>query len=290
MRKHLTHRVAEATRPLSEQREFFIWDDELKGFGLRVGRTGSKSWVFQAVALPSPKPQRMSLGPFPAVSVGIARDKAAQARGTIAAGGDPFAGHQVAAAAITLGTFIDHHYLPHAEAHKKSWRDDQGDLRRYLPPAWRTRALDSFSTNDMVQLHIALGQRGHYISNALLRLLRAMFNCARTGATCRRLTSIQCESWTGIQSTSASDFLTLEEFDRLMVVLAAEPEALWRDYFTMCLLTAQRRNEVARMTWEELDLNTGIWILPAARTKANRASHIPLTTQVLSILARRRAA
>jgi len=42
------------------------------------------------------------------------------------------------------------------------------------------------------------------------------------------------------------------------------------------LLTAQRRNEVARMTWSEMN-EDGVWTIPAERFKAKRASAIPLS-------------
>ncbi len=52
----------------------------------------------------------------------------------------------------------------------------------------------------------------------------------------------------------------------------------------LLILTGQRRGEVAGMCWSELDLDKGIWTLPAKRAK-NAISHIvPLPKLALSIL------
>jgi integrase len=48
------------------------------------------------------------------------------------------------------------------------------------------------------------------------------------------------------------------------------------------LLTAQRRNEVARMRWEEVADNT--WSIPAERRKNAQAHTVPLTGTVLRLL------
>ncbi|MBL8958722.1 MAG: DUF4102 domain-containing protein, partial [Gemmatimonadetes bacterium] len=41
----ITKRVVDATTP--EHRDVFVWDAEVKGFGLKVTTTGRKSFVFQ---------------------------------------------------------------------------------------------------------------------------------------------------------------------------------------------------------------------------------------------------
>jgi integrase len=50
----------------------------------------------------------------------------------------------------------------------------------------------------------------------------------------------------------------------------------------LLMLTGQRRNEVAEMTWDEI--NGDIWCLPAGRVKNKRAHVIPLTGLALSVL------
>jgi integrase len=49
------------------------------------------------------------------------------------------------------------------------------------------------------------------------------------------------------------------------------------------LLTAQRRNEVARMAWQEIDKEAS-WTIPAARYKTKRANVVPLSKGTLVVI------
>jgi integrase len=55
----------------------------------------------------------------------------------------------------------------------------------------------------------------------------------------------------------------------------------------LLILLGQRRDEVAGMRWSELDLERGVWRLPAARTKNNRPHEVPLPRQAVELLAGR---
>ena len=56
------------------------------------------------------------------------------------------------------------------------------------------------------------------------------------------------------------------------------------------VLTATRSGEVRGATWNEIDLDAGVWTIPAARMKADREHAIPLSVQAHVILQRARAA
>jgi integrase len=49
------------------------------------------------------------------------------------------------------------------------------------------------------------------------------------------------------------------------------------------LLTAQRRDEVAHMSREEIG-NDGIWTIPAERYKTKRPNHVPLSNAALALI------
>ena len=60
--------------------------------------------------------------------------------------------------------------------------------------------------------------------------------------------------------------------------------------YKLLLLTGARRQEVAAMSWSELDLDAGIWTIPGARTKNGREHRIPLAPQAIAFLDRRSVA
>jgi integrase len=49
------------------------------------------------------------------------------------------------------------------------------------------------------------------------------------------------------------------------------------------LLTAQRRDEVATMIWQEIDRD-GIWTIPAERYKTKRSNHVPLSIGARAVI------
>jgi integrase len=50
------------------------------------------------------------------------------------------------------------------------------------------------------------------------------------------------------------------------------------------ILTAARSGEVRCMRWAEVDLDAGVWIVPASRTKAGKEHRIPLTSKAIACL------
>ena len=56
------------------------------------------------------------------------------------------------------------------------------------------------------------------------------------------------------------------------------------------LLTAQRGAEIMSMEWDELDLETGWWTIPAEKTKNGLSHRVPLTAPALAIIREMKAA
>ena len=61
------------------------------------------------------------------------------------------------------------------------------------------------------------------------------------------------------------------------------------DHITICaikliILTGQRESEVASAEWSELNLDAGIWDIPAHRTKMERSHRVHLSPQAISVI------
>ena len=50
------------------------------------------------------------------------------------------------------------------------------------------------------------------------------------------------------------------------------------------MLTAARSGEVRLATWDEIDLDAAVWLVPGARMKAKRDHRVPLSGPALAIL------
>jgi integrase len=79
---------------------------------------------------------------------------------------------------------------------------------------------------------------------------------------------------------------------RERVLTDTEINALWhaelgypmQPLLRMMLLTGQRKSEVAKATWGELDLDKKLWVIPSGRMKADAAHAVPLSDGVLDLL------
>jgi integrase len=77
----------------------------------------------------------------------------------------------------------------------------------------------------------------------------------------------------------------LSDAEIVMVMRAADatPDP-YRTFVKLLLLLGQRRTEIARMRWRDIDLDAGTWTLPAALTKARREHCVPLVPMVVDLL------
>ena len=75
-----------------------------------------------------------------------------------------------------------------------------------------------------------------------------------------------------------------EVADALATVRTSQAVVTTKDAFELLVLTAARSGEVRLATWAEMDLDAGVWTIPAARMKAKRDHRVPLSGRALAIL------
>src|SRR5918997_6892018 len=82
----ITKRLVDATAPAD--RDVFVWDAELPGFGLRVKPSGTKSYLLQYRNAEG-RSRRLTLGRHGPLTAERAREKALRLLASIADGADP---------------------------------------------------------------------------------------------------------------------------------------------------------------------------------------------------------
>jgi integrase len=81
--------------------------------------------------------------------------------------------------------------------------------------------------------------------------------------------------------------LSLEELKELLQVLNdphGRTSLTVRNVMRMLISTGARRSEVSQMQWSEVDLELGVWTLPADRTKTRQQRRVSLSSFSLGIL------
>ncbi len=74
--------------------------------------------------------------------------------------------------------------------------------------------------------------------------------------------------------------------DELQVLWGAldDAEPIVHGVFRLMLLSAQRRNEISRKRWMDLDRRENCWNIPTELTKTKRPYRVPLTPAMLAII------
>ena len=86
-----------------------------------------------------------------------------------------------------------------------------------------------------------------------------------------------------IQKTEQHRALPIDEMPAFMGKLR-QREGIAARALEFVILTAARSGEVRGATWAEIDLATGVWVVPAERMKAGREHRVPLNRAALQLL------
>jgi integrase len=290
-----------ATQPLTAQRiqratcpygktQAMLWDAVQPGLVLRIYPSGAKTFfVFYRVGSGRKATQRWDkIGNALAISLQDARDAARARLGAVAKGGDP-AGERRAESRrrrerlepALAGYAAD---LERRQVVKR--KDVLSLLRRELSGALGNLELAELDRNTIVQRIAEIERSGRPGAAQDLRKNASVFLgwAADTGL----ITASPLAGWRRARRTRA------EQIDRSGRALADwELSIFWRaagedwpfgPYLKMLLLLGQRRTETALMSWCDVDLEAGVWILPPEITKSGRPHKIPLPPQAVAIL------
>jgi integrase len=276
----LTQRRIETIRCPAGKKDILVFDDEQKGLGVRVTAGGGKSFLAQYRH--AGVKRRIPLGSCSAISLADARSAVKAIMGDVAKGSDPASERKRKAAhdALTLETLV------------RQWETlNLADRRkRYATEA--VRALRYAFASLLKTPAAELGR------NAVVRVLDGLANDGKTAMASRTAAyGRACYQWAvkrGSLSTNPFHALPLAAaVKRERVLTDDELRAIWRatekpssynGIVRASILSGQRREEIAGLTWRELAPDLATWTLPSSRTK-NRAEHIiPLSEQMRALL------
>lgn len=255
------------------------WDKKLPGFALRLSQGGRKTWVI-AYRFEG-RLRWLTLGTYPPLTLADARELAKARLADVQKGADPAVAKQDAREQATFAELRQRYFEDYARARKKSWREDERLLARYVPESWQNRKLANFTRDEIGRLHAAVGRdHGQSAANHLMRLLRAMFNLARDW---RLLRADNPASGVKMFREKARErFLAPDELQRLNTALAQEPNPYWRAFFALALLTGLRRSELLAARWKQVDLD--VKLLRLLETKAGRPHVLPLSEAAAALI------
>ena len=285
MKLKITKHVVDKATP--DSNDSFIWDSELKGFGLKVTPAGTRVYIVQkrvAGAL-----RRMTIGRHGSPwTPDEARKEALRLLGIVATGQNPTEKKVKDAASMTVASVCDL-YLKEGCATKKpsTLATDRGRIARHIKPLLGPKKLDAVNRADVQRflMDVADGKtktdertrkRGRSIvrggrgaATRTLGLLGAIFKFA-VDRGLRQDNPVR-----GVQrfpDRHNERFLSEEEFSNLGEALAdAETEGEY-PHGLACIrllaLSGCRRAEVLSLRWEWIDFKHSCLRLPDSKTGA----------------------
>jgi integrase len=270
--------------PLPPTGRLYYTDAKTPGLSLCVWDTGVKT--FELYKRIGGRPTRLKIGRFPEISVEQARKTLSQMIGEISKGNDPAADRRKARNETTVGELFNLYLENHAKPYKRTWKEDQSQFLRYLTE-WKTRQLSQIRRADVAAMHAKIGKTAPYAANRVLGLLSVMFNYA---AGLGYEGGNPANGVRKFKEQSRDRFLRADEIQAFFQSLQhAETPEVWRDFFTIALLTGARRANVEAMKWVDVELQRGLWKISETESKNSEPLLCVLAPHAVEILKRRDA-
>ncbi len=233
---HITKRVIDSLSYEGKNGSRDIrWDDRLPGFGVRVYPSGAKSFVLSYRC--HGRKRLMVLGRYGVLTLEIARDKARQAMVNSAGGDDPLDQRAKWMRGETIADLAEAYIERHAKIHKKSWKDDERALDKYVLPRWATKKVRNLARADVARLHHEVGRTYPYAANRLLELISKMCELARIWGLVDENAVNPGRGITRFREEKRDRFITPQELPRLAEAIDNEPSLFARYALWMYLLT-----------------------------------------------------
>ena len=263
------------------------------GLYLRVRRSGSRSWLF--ICMISGKRRELGLGSAHDVTLAQARQKAAETRGVFMEGRDPVleraAAAQPAVTPQTFGEFAetlidDIESGFRNEKHRKQWRSTLATHAAALRP----KPLAAIDTDDIIEILKPIWTKLPETASRVRGRIERVLDAAKA----KRLRSGENPArWRGhlellLPRRSKIDqdhhaALPFSDIAAFMRDLAGRSATAARA-LEFTILTAARTGEALGATWDEINLETKVWSIPAARMKAGQPHQIPLSAGAIAML------
>lgn len=275
----ITKRVVDALQPGG--RDSYLWDGELKGFGIKTTPAGVKTYLVQyRLGGRSGRARRVTIGRHGSPWTPEAARKEAKAiLGEIAQGVDVAlvkrAEKQSAATALTVADLAHKFLAEHVEAKRKDRTAEEYRrlLKRVILPSLGKRLVTDIARQDVARLHHGL-RVTPYQANRVLAVLSKMFNLAEAWGE-RPDGSNPCRHVEKFPERKRERFLSAEELSRLGEALATcRSSPHFVALVKLLVFTGARLNEILTLEWSWIDFERGEARLPDSKTGA-KILHLP---------------
>ena len=268
-------------------KDIVYWDSGCPGFGVKITPKGRKVFIvlYRAGGAGS-RLRKYTIGPYGRVTLHQARAAALKIFAARTEGRDPAAEKQQARRRLVtdrveelVELFITEHV-----SKTRSAREISRLLRREVIPTWGARSIHDIGKRQIIELVTEVAARGTpSAANKLLKMIKAFFRwCVG-----RAILDISPANGLAAPARERARDRVLEDGELACILKAARQiEGPYGGIVELLALTGQRREEVAQLTWDEIDLASRTWTLPASRTKNGKRHIVHLSYEAVAVLKR----
>jgi integrase len=279
-------------RPAAPGKSYDVRDGVVPGLHVRVMPSGMRTFVLVARYAGSKNPTRRALGSYGELSLEQARQKARHWLNLIGRGVDPkHEEERERQAALrqqknSFAAVAEEYIRRHVTTLRRAAVVER-ELRREFVDRWGDRPITDITQHDVVAVIDAVVDRGApYQAHIVFGHVRTLFNWAIA----RGVYGLDRSPCDRLRPAAVIG----KKLARQRILSDAEIRAFWGATEAMgypygallrfLLITGQRKSEVAGARWSEFDLDRRLWVIPAARMKANAAHVVPLSDEAMRIL------
>ena len=277
-RRSLTDNAVSKLEPKAKR--YTLPDPEMRGHYVRVTPSGAKSYV--AVARdPYGKQVWATIGGADVLGIDEAREKARDAIKRIKAGLDPF--EAPPAKPDSFKEVARNYVTRHVEAKGlRSQSEIERVLDKYVYPTWKDRPFEEIRRGDVTRLLDAVqDNNGPRQADYVLAVVRGIMNWHASRSDDYVSPIARGMRRTDPKSRKRARVLDDEELRTVWKV--AEGNGVFGAILRLAILTAQRRNKIASMRWQDVTVD-GVWNIPAEDREKGNGGALVLPEAALAIV------
>ena len=272
-----------------------------RGLYLQVAGSGTKSWLFRYKSPVTSKQREMGLGSINVISLAAARDMALECRRQVLSGLDPLEERGRVkrmrrleqARAITFKEAAEQYITSKKPEwknakHAQQWSNtlntyafpvfgnlfvsdlDTDLVLKVIEPIWITKPETASRIRQRIEVVWDWAQARKYVEGENPARLRGHLD--KILAKTAKIKRVRHHA--ALPYKQIATFITKLRDRKGSSALALE----------FMILTAARTGEVRGAKWQEIDLSTKVWTIPADRMKAGKEHRVPLCSRVIQIL------
>jgi integrase len=268
----------------SGTRDSFLWDGDLRGFGVKISKAGIRTYIYQyRMGGREASTRRYTIGqhgsPWTPAS---ARSEAERLAITVAQGVDPNA-----AELERRRLAVDLAFEPYSQRFRQACGDKgwgkmvERSLRLHIVPYLKRKPINTITRANIAAMLDHIPVENVALRRNTFAVIRRLFRDAVSRGDIERS---PCEGMETPRAVKPRDrVLSDAELARVWHAAGASGK-LFGPIVRLLIATGQRREEVSGLDWSEVSLSERLWTLPAERSKNGVAHMVPLNACAMQVL------